>query len=137
MKKKIGIFGSTGSIGKSTVEILVKNKKDFDVIFLTTNIKVDLLYAQSIKLKPNSVIIFNKSKFLKYKKKFLQKKIKVFNSFNDLKKNIIKSKIDYIMCAISGLAGLDTTINCINITKKIAIANKESIICAWSLIEKK
>ena len=43
MKKKIGIFGSTGSIGKSTVEILVKNKKDFDVIFLTTNIKVDLL----------------------------------------------------------------------------------------------
>ena len=63
MKKKIGIFGSTGSIGKSTVEILVKNKKDFDVIFLTTNIKVDLLYAQSIKLKPNSVIIFNKSNY--------------------------------------------------------------------------
>ena len=73
-----------------------------------------------------------------YLKKNLQKKkIRVFNSFKDLKSSLIKKKIDYIMCSISGLAGLDSTINSISITRNIAIANKESIICAWSLIEKK
>jgi len=137
MKKKIGILGSTGSIGESTVKIIQNDKKDFDVIFLSTNTNVKKLLKQSLILKPKSVIIFDKKNYLKYKKKFTNKKIKVFNSFKELKKKSLKTKIDYIMCAITGLAGLDSTINCIDITKNVAIANKESIICAWSLIEKK
>ena len=137
MKKKIGILGSTGSIGENTVKIIQNDKKDFDVIFLSTNTNVKKLLKQSLILKPKSVIIFDKKNYLKYKKKFTNKKIKVFNSFKELKKKSLKTKIDYIMCAITGLAGLDSTINCIDITKYIAIANKESIICAWSLIEKK
>ena len=137
MKKKIGILGSTGSIGNNTIEIILNNKKDFDVIFLSTNTNVKKLLSQSLILKPKSVIIFDKKKYIKYKKKFINKKIKVFNTFKDLKKNSLKMKIDYIMCAITGLAGLDSTINCIDSTKTVAIANKESIICAWNLIEKK
>jgi len=137
MKKKIGILGSTGSIGSSTVSIIQNNKKEFDVIFLSTNNNINKLYKQSIKLHPKAVIIFDKKKFFKYKKKFISKKIKVFNSFDKLKSSIIKKKIDYVMCAISGLSGLTSTINSISITKNIAIANKESIICAWSIIEKK
>ncbi len=137
MKKKIGILGSTGSIGKNTVNIINNNKKDFDVYFLSTNKNVKKLYDQSIKVHPKAVIIYNKQKYHKYKKKFLKKKIKVFSSFNNLKSSLIKKKIDYVMCAISGLAGLDSTLDCINITKNIAIANKESIICGWTLIKKK
>jgi len=137
MKKKIGILGSTGSIGENTAKIIQNNKKDFDIIFLSTNTNVKKLLKQSSILKPKSVIIFDEKKYLKYKKKFINKKIKVFNSFKDLKNKSLKSKIDYIMCAITGLAGLDSTINCIDVTKNIAIANKESIICAWSLINKK
>ena len=137
MKKKIAILGSTGSIGENTVKIIQSNKKDFNVIFLSSNNNVKKLFKQSIKLKPKAVIIFNKEKYNKFKYKFSKRKIKVFNSFNDLKSSIIKKKIDYIMCAISGLAGLDSTINSISSTKNIAIANKESIICAWSLIKKK
>ena len=137
MKKKIGILGSTGSIGENTVNIIQNNKKDFDVIFLSTNTNVKKLFKQSSILKPKSVIIFDEKKYLKYKKKFTNKKIKVFNSFKDLKKKSLKSKIDYIMCAITGLAGLDSTINCIDVTKNVAIANKESIICAWDLINRK
>jgi len=136
MKIKIGILGSTGSIGENTVKIITNNKKDFDTIFLSTNHNIKKLYKQSIKLNPKAVIIFDKKKYFKFKKKFTNKKIKVYNSFDDLKLSIIKKKIDYIMCAISGLAGLESTISCINTTKKIAIANKESLICAWSLIEK-
>ncbi len=137
MKKKIGILGSTGSIGENTVKIIQNNKKDFDVIFLSTNTNIKKLLKQSSTLKPKSVIIFDELNYLKYKKKFIRNKIKVFKSFNELKKKSFKTKIDYIMCAITGLAGLDSTINCIDVTKNIAIANKESIICAWNLIEKK
>ena len=88
MKKKIGILGSTGSIGENTVKIIENNKKDFNVIFLSTNTNVNKLLKQSSILKPKSVIIFDKEKYTKYKKKFLNKKIKVFNSFRDLKKKI-------------------------------------------------
>ena len=137
MKKKIGILGSTGSIGENTVKIIQNNKKDFDVKFLSTNRNVKKLLKQSSILKPKSVIIFDKKEFEKNKKQFINKKIKVFNSFDELKKNSLKKKVDYIMCSITGLAGLDSTINCIEATKNIAIANKESIICAWNLIEKK
>ena len=137
MKKKIGILGSTGSIGENTVKIIKNNKKDFDVIFLSSNTNVKKLLKQSSILKPKFVIIFDEQKYFNYKKKFENKKIKVFNSFKELKKKSLKKKIDYIMCAITGLAGLDSTINCIDSTKNIAIANKESIICAWNLIEKK
>ena len=137
MKKKIGILGSTGSIGENTVKIIQNNKKDFDVIFLSTNTNIKKLLKQSSILKPKFVIIFDEQKYLKYKIKFISKKIKVFNSYKDLKKKSLKRKIDYIMCAITGLAGLDSTIDCIDSTKNIAIANKESIICAWHLIEKK
>ncbi len=137
MKKKIGILGSTGSIGENTVKIIQNNKKDFDVVFLSTNKNVKKLLKQSTLLKPKNVIIFDKKKYTKYKKKFINKNIKVFNSFNEIKKKTLKKKIDYIMCAITGLAGLDSTLNCIDITKNVAIANKESIICAWNLIEKK
>ena len=137
MKKKIGILGSTGSIGENTFKIISNNKKDFNVIFLSTNTNVKKLLKQTSILKPKSVIIFDKQNYLKYKKKFITKKIKVFNSFKDLKKKLLKNKLDYIMCSITGLSGLDSTINCIDSTKSIAIANKESIICAWDLINKK
>ena len=135
--KKIGILGSTGSIGENTVKIIQNNKKDFNVIFLSTNTNIKKLLKQTSILKPKSVIIFDKRSYLKYKKKFSIKKIKVFNSFKELKKKSLKRKLDYIMCSITGLAGLDSTINCIDSTKNIAIANKESIICAWDLIKKK
>ena len=137
MKKKIGILGSTGSIGENTVKLIQSNKKDFNVIFLSTNTNVKKLLKQSLILKPKSVIIFDKKSYLKNKKKFIKKKITVFNSFKQLKKKSLKNKIDYIMCAITGLAGLDSTLNCINTTKSIAIANKESIICGWNLIKSK
>ena len=76
MKKKIGILGSTGSIGENTVRIIQDNKKDFEVVFLSTNKNVKKLLKQSSILKTNSVIIFNKEKYLKNKKKFIKKKNK-------------------------------------------------------------
>ena len=99
MKKKIGILGSTGSIGENTVKIIQNNKKDFDVIFLSTNTNIKKLLKQSSILKPKFVIIFDEQKYFKYKKKFISKKIKVFNSYKDLKKNHLKEKL-IILCVL-------------------------------------
>ncbi len=134
MKKKIAILGSTGSIGKSTVDIIKNDKKNFETILLTTNDNLKELTKQIKQLKPKNLIINNRSHYLKIKKKY--KKINTFNNFDTfLRKN--KKKIDYTISAISGLSGLQPTLDIIKHTKTIAIANKETIICAWNLIEKK
>ena len=134
MKKKIAILGSTGSIGKTTFDILKKNKNDFEIILLTTNKNVNILLKQAYLFNVKNLIITDQKKFLETKKKLSKKKIKVFNNFDNLDK-IFKDKIDYTMSSISGLNGLIPTMRIIKFTKNIAIANKESIICAWNLIK--
>jgi len=133
MKKKIAIIGSTGSIGTSLLE-LVDHKKN-DLILLTANKNYKKLLNQAKKYKVYNIIISDLSS---YKKSIIfnkDKRIKIFNNFNDLNK-IIKKKLDYAMLSITGIEGLLPTFKMISLTKKIAIANKESLICAWPIIQK-
>ena len=136
MKKKIAILGSTGSIGKSSINILKKDKKNFEIILLTTNSNYKELLKQVKDFKVRNIIINNLKNYLILKKKLKNKKINVFNNF-DLFNKKFNSKIDLTISAISGLDGLKPTLDIIQFSKKIAIANKESIICAWNLIQKK
>ena len=134
MKKKIAILGSTGSIGKTLIQIIKKDKKNFDIILLTANRDYKELIKQSKILNVKNLIITNKKSYEELKKKKLSK-IKIFNNYNSFNK-IFKKKIDYVMSSISGIHGLEPTVKIIKYTKKIAIANKESIICGWHLINK-
>ena len=133
MKKKIAILGSTGSVGKQTIDILRKNKKNFKVLLLTANKNHKLLSKQIKEFKVKNVIISDKNSYLILKKKF--KKINIINNLDKIDK-LIPSKLDYTMSSISGFNGLKPTLKIIKKTKTIAIANKESIICGWSLIKK-
>ena len=135
MKKKIAILGSTGSIGKTTFDIIKKNKKDFEIILLTTNKNTNKILQQAKILKVKNILISSQPHYLKIKKKLKYNKIKVHNNIDNLQ-NIVKRRIDYTMCAISGLSGLKPTIDAIKFSKTIAIANKESIICGWHFIDK-
>ena len=135
MKKKIVILGSTGSIGKTTFSILKKNKNFFNVKLLTTNRNIKELIKQSKTFNVKNLIVTDKKQFLIAKKILKNKKINIFNNFNSLNK-IFKKKVDYTMSSITGFEGLEPTLNMIKFSKKIAIANKEAIICAWSLIRK-
>src|SRR5210317_2114859 len=133
MKKKIAILGSTGSIGKTLIEIIKKDKKNFDIILLTAEKNYKEIYHKAKILNVKNLIITNKKSFNELKKKKLSK-IKIFNNFKSF--NIIfKKKIDYTMSSISGIHGLEPTIKIIKHTKKIAIANKEAIICGWHIIK--
>ena len=136
MKKKIIILGSTGSIGMTTIKIVLKNTKIFDVILLTANSNYIKLLSQAKILKCRNIIVFDKENFLKAKIINKNKNIRIFNTVKDFLKNQ-KNKVDYTMCAISGMSGLKQLIDIIKITKNLAIANKESIICGWNLIQKK
>ena len=132
MKKKICILGSTGSIGVSTLEIISKDKKNFDVILLSGNSNFKLLISQALKFKPK--YIYSNNFFLTKKIKYFCKKNKII-IISDLNK-LKKIKFDITISAISGIAGLLPTLNIIKFSKKILIANKESIICGWKFINK-
>ncbi len=135
MKKKIAILGSTGSIGKTLLKLIEKDNKNFEIVLLTANNDYKTLLKQSKKFKVRNLIITNKKKFEILKKKTVNTNTKVFNSFEYLNK-IFKKKIDYTMSSIIGIQGLEPTFKIIKFTKNIAIANKESIICGWNLINR-
>jgi 1-deoxy-D-xylulose-5-phosphate reductoisomerase len=135
MKKNVAILGSTGSIGKTLINILKKDKKNFNVVLLTSNTNHNDLLKQADLFNVKNLIITNPVSFNLIKKKKFKKKINIYNNFNNLDKIFIK-KIDYIMSAISGIAGLEPTCKIIKYSKKIAVANKEAIICGWNIIKK-
>ena len=136
MKKKIAILGSTGSIGKCLINIIKKDKRNFEIILLSADENYKELLRQAKFFKVKNLIITNRHSYNIIKKNRLSKNINIYNDFNNFKK-IFKKKIDYTMSSISGIQGLKPTIEIIKYSKRIAIANKEAIICGWDLIEKR
>jgi len=136
MKKKIVILGSTGSIGKTLIDILKKEKNNITMSLLTSNTNYKELLKQVKIFDVKNIIISDPKIFLKVKILLKSKDINVYNNFESIHKIFKKDKIDYTMSAISGFEGLKPTLDIIKFTKLIAIANKESIICGWSLINK-
>ena len=135
MKQKIAILGSTGSIGKSLLRVVSRNKNKFQIYLLTANKNYKTLLRQAEKFKVKNIIITDKRFYNIAKSKNNMNKVKIFNNFDNFDK-IFPKKIDYVMSSIVGLNGLVPTLKIIKFTEKIAIANKESIICAWNLIKK-
>ena len=136
MKKKIALLGSTGSIGKSFLNILKKDANNCEILLLSVNSNIKELLKQLKIFTVKNIIVTNKKSYLEIKKKLKNKKINIYNNYDLLNKIFKKQKADYILNAISGLEGLDPTLKTIKFTKNIAIANKESIICGWTLIQK-
>ena len=136
MKKKIAILGSTGSIGKTLLKIIKKDKKDFNILLLTANKNYKQILNQTKTFNVKNVIITNKKSYNKFLRLNKNNKIKIYNNFSNFQ-NIFKTKADYVMSSIVGIDGLSPTIKIIKYTKTLAIANKESIICGWNIIKKK
>ena len=135
MKKKIAILGSTGSIGKSTLDVISKDKKNFDVVLLSAKNNYKKLIQQAKRFKVKNIIIKNELFYEKAKKILKKTKIKVFSGNTPIT-SIISGRIDFTMSAIVGLAGLQPTVDAIKVSKTVALANKESIVCGWHILEK-
>tara|TARA_E500000178_G_C17006543_1_gene748398 strand:- start:973 stop:2136 length:1164 start_codon:yes stop_codon:yes gene_type:complete len=131
MRKLISILGSTGSIGITTLSIVDKKPKYFKPYIFSANKNYRLICSQIKKYKPTFFFIKNEKIFERIKKKFRSNRTKIINSF-DIKYFSNVSNITVL--AIPGIAGLSPTLTMIKKSKKILIANKESIICGWNLI---
>ena len=132
-KKSIIILGSTGSIGETSLKVIRDNKKKFSIKILMANSNYRKIFNQIKKFKPKYYIVENYETFIKINKNNPNKKTKILNVYKKLDNKIIKS--DILISAIPGLAGLLPTIKFLTQTKKLLIANKESIICGWNLIK--
>ena len=134
MKKIISILGSTGSVGISTLKIVDQKKNFFKINLLSANSNIKLITHQILKYNPNVFVIFDQNIFERVRKKFKNRKIRILNHFE---KKINFKKNDITISAIPGVAGLEPTIQMIEKSKKVLIANKESIICGWKFIKNK
>ena len=135
MKSNIAILGSTGSIGRSLLKIISKDRKKYKILLLTANTNYKLILEQAKKFNVKNIIITNKKYFQLAKSRNHKTNLNILNNFHELNK-IFRTKVDYVMNSIVGLDGLLPTFKIIKHTNKIAIANKETIICAWNLIKK-
>jgi len=134
--KKIVIFGSTGSIGTTLLNIIKKDKKNFNIELISANRNYKKLIKQALFFNVKNLIITDKNSFLKAKKILKNNTIKIYNNFNSFKEIFKNKKIDYTMSAITGFEGLKPTLDIIRFTNVIAITKKKTRICGWNLIKK-
>ncbi len=133
-KKQIAILGSTGSIGTQALEVIAENDSLFEVYALTANNNVDLLIQQAQKFQPEMVAIANESLFQTLKTALSDLPIKVFAGADSIAQVAEMQPIDIVLTAMVGYSGLKPTINAIKAGKKIALANKETLVVAGELI---
>ena len=134
--KKIAILGSTGSIGTQALDVISKHKSLFEVEVLTANNNADLLIKQAEHHNPNFVVICNEKKYPKVFAALDKKGIKVFCGKKSIEDIVESESIDIVLTALVGYSGLMPTIKAIKNGKRIALANKETLVVAGDLITK-
>lgn len=134
MKKQIAILGSTGSIGTQALQVIAEHPELYEVYALTAHNKVELLIEQARKFMPEAVVIGNEEKYQQLKEGLSDLPIKVYAGEEALAQIVEAAPIDMVLTAMVGYAGLKPTINAIRAKKKIALANKETLVVAGELI---
>jgi 1-deoxy-D-xylulose-5-phosphate reductoisomerase len=135
-KKKIALFGSTGSIGTQALEVIRANDKLFEVDILTAQSNDELLIKQAIEFKPNAVVIGDHRKYEKVKAALASTDTKVFAGEEALVEAADFDTYDMMLAGIVGFAGLKPTLKAVEKGKAIALANKETLVVAGDLIMK-
>jgi len=133
-KKQIAILGSTGSIGTQALEVISANDSLFEIYALTANNNVQLLIEQARKFNPEMVAIGNESHYNQLKEALSDLPIKIFAGEDSIVQIAEMQPIDIVLAAMVGYAGLKPTISAIKSGKKIALANKETLVVAGELI---
>ena len=136
MQKRIAILGSTGSIGTQALEVISQHPDLFEVEVLTALNNVDLLIEQSIRYKPNVVVIGNENHYERVKSALENHPIKVYCGADAIAQVGTFDSVDMVLTAMVGFSGLKPTIEAIRAGKSIALANKETLVVAGELIMK-
>ncbi|MCF8341210.1 MAG: 1-deoxy-D-xylulose-5-phosphate reductoisomerase [Chitinophagaceae bacterium] len=132
--KRIGIFGSTGSVGKQALEVIEQNPDRFSVAILTAHTNHILLIEQALKFKPELVVIVDDSKYLIVRDALASKEILVLSGEAGLEEAASMDIYDMMLASIVGFAGLKPTLKAIEVGKSIALANKETLVVAGDIV---
>lgn len=134
--KRIAILGSTGSIGKQALDVIKQHLDQFEAYVLTAGNNAELLVEQAIEFQPNCVVIANESKYDAVSAALQNYPIKVYAGSEALCQVVENQAIDIVLTAMVGFAGLRPTVAAIKAHKTLALANKETLVVAGSIIQK-
>lgn len=132
--KNIAVLGSTGSVGTQALEVIGNNPDLFKAYLLTAQSNADLLITQALQFNPAYVIICDKSKYAYVKESLKNTDVNVLAGMEAVVETVTHSKIDIVLTAMVGFAGLEPTIAAIKAGKDIALANKETLVVAGEIV---
>ena len=135
-KRRLAILGSTGSIGRQTLDVVSQHPDLFEVELLTANTSSDLLVEQAVRFNANSVVIRDESKYREVADALEPHYIKVFTGMESICGLAAGDNIDMVVTAMVGFSGLQSTVAAIKAGKAIALANKETLVAAGETVMK-
>lgn len=133
-KQHIAILGSTGSIGTQALDVIAQHPERFEVYAITANNNIDLLIRQAIQFTPEVVVIANDEKYETLKEALKKYPIKVWSGIDAICDVVQSDNIDVVLTAMVGFSGLNPTISALKAGKRIALANKETLVVAGEYI---
>lgn len=134
--KRLAILGSTGSIGTQALDVVAANPDSFSVEVLSAHSNSKLLIEQARKFRPNAVVVTDETKYKEVKDALLMLSIKVFSGHQSLVDVVQWDSVDIVLGAIVGFAGLQSTVAALSAGKRVALANKETLVVAGELVMK-
>jgi len=133
-KKRIAIFGSTGSIGTQALDVIRANPNLFEVEILTAQTNDELLITQAMEFRPNAVVIGDDNRYTKVKEALSSTDIKIFAGEKALEEVADFDTYDMMLAAIVGFAGLKPTLKAVEKGKAVGLANKETLVVAGDIV---
>ena len=133
-KRRIAILGSTGSIGRQALDVIRQHRDIFEVELLTANNSTELLIQQAIEFDANAVVICNEDKYKEVADALQPHYIKVFAGMQSVCDLVTGGNIDIVLTSMVGFSGLASTVAAVKAGKTIALANKETLVAAGSIV---
>ncbi|MBE5837656.1 1-deoxy-D-xylulose-5-phosphate reductoisomerase [Butyrivibrio sp.] len=132
--RKIVLLGSTGSIGTQTLDVVRNNSKELEVVGLAANTRVEMVEKQVREFKPKYVCMFDENAAKDLKQRLSDIDIEVYSGMEGLLEIVSVPEADTVLTAVVGMIGIRPTIKAIESGKDIALANKETLVCAGHII---
>ena len=133
-KRRIAILGSTGSIGRQTLDVVRQHPDLFEVELITANNSSSTLIEQALAFDVNNVVICNEAKYREVADALQDHGIKVFAGIQSVCDLVTSDRVDIVVAAMVGFSGLRPTLSAIRAGKIIALANKETLVAAGSVV---
>lgn len=135
--KKLSILGSTGSIGQNTLDVVRNQPGSFEIRYLTGYRSIELLLRQAAEFRPKAVAIYDQEKILSYEQKFRALGVEVYAGYEGIREICRQEDFDILVNALVGAVGLQPTLDAIRPGRRIALANKETLVIGGQLVTEK